>query len=121
MIRVSLNSAKEVSTLYHFTKTADQFYLICNQLELRAGMTQKGPGHSKSRFVSFTRDLQLFNAARPRYKCGFIINGEQLSDYHKIEPISYAGYSMTNKGTAIRLSILTAYDDNTYTMYIRKI
>lgn len=122
MIKVTLNSAKEVSTLYHFTKTAEQFYSICDQLEIRAGITEeKGPGHTKSKFISFTRDLKLFNTTRPRYKCGFVLNGEQMSEYFRIEPISYAGYSMTNKGSSIRLSILTAYDDNTYTMYIRNI
>jgi len=122
MIKVSLNSGKEVSTLYHFTKSVALFYSICDDLRLIAGMTiEKGPGHNKSKFVSFTRNLNLYNVARPRYKCGFILDGEQLADFYKIEPISYAGYSMTNKGTSIRLTSITAYDDNTYTMYIRNI
>lgn len=113
MIKLPLNSGKNVGPYYHFTKSAENFYLICDDLTLRAGRKEeRGPEHSsKEPFVSITRDKNLDRHTGDRYFGGFILSGSVLSDNYKMEPISYAQYQMTNRGVDLRLLTLTRYQN----------
>lgn len=64
------------------------------------------------RFVSFSRNLTSANSRNPkRWKYGIVLDGNKLSNYYKIVPVSYLG-TLSNIG--IRIKYLVAYDDNTY-------
>ena len=113
MIKVVLNSGKNIDDLYHFTTKASLFYLVCSDQTLRAGATEEsGPAHQgKNPFVAFTRDRNLPSKSHRDYRFGFIIDGNKLSDRYKIEPISYIGHQMTKKDSNVLISRLTRYQN----------
>lgn len=120
MIHISVNSGKNIDDLYHFTKTFESFIAICDSLVINPGSTtEAGPRHTKSDFISFTRDKNMILHNGNRYVAGFILNGDLLTDQNNTEPISYIGYNLNNNTNAIRLRTITSYDDGTYTMYIQ--
>jgi hypothetical protein len=41
VIKLPLNSGKNVGLYYHFAKSAENFYLICDDLTLRAGLKEE--------------------------------------------------------------------------------
>lgn len=120
MLKISVNCRKGVGTIYHYVKKASTFFLICSDLKLRAGSKEEtGPAHSKKEpFVSFTRDKNLIRTASNRYRMGFIIDGDILSDRYKIEPISYTNYQMSGKNDDIRMMRLTRYTNGVCKLYL---
>lgn len=120
MIKVQLNSGKNIDDVYHFTKTFESFISICDSLKIYPGSKiEAGPAHKISDFVCLTRDKHLMQHNGSKYVAGFILDGDILTDIHKTEPMSYVGYNLGNSSNAIRIRTLTSYDDGTYTMYMQ--
>lgn len=113
MIKLVLNSGKNIDDLYHFTAKAGLFFLVCSDQTLRAGVKEEsGPAHQgKNPFVAFTRDKNLPSKLHRDYRFGFIIDGNKLSDRYKLESISYIGHQMTKTNSDVMISRLTRYQN----------
>lgn len=110
---IRLNSRKQVGTLYHFTKDGSSFWSICKSLQLRAGSHQELVDGRLRSFVSFSRSIDAPKRS-DRWKYGFIIDGDVLSDRYPIKPISFAYTELSRKSNKpLRIKALRLYDDGT--------
>lgn len=124
MIKLNLNSGKNIDDMYHFTRTAGNFCLICSDHTLRAGeKEERGPAHEEEMepFISVTRDKHLITTSGRKYRFGFILDGRKLSDNYKLEPISYPRYQMDVSNTsAIQLTSITRYKNGICKAYVKQ-
>lgn len=113
MLKVMLNSGKNIDDLYHFTPRADLFYLICSDRILRAGdKEESGPTHKgKNPFISFTRSHNLHKTSHKNYRYGFIIDGQKFSDRYRLEPISYVGHQVAKGTNNFQIMRITRYQN----------
>ena len=87
----NIEEAKQVGTLYHFTN-ADKFIHIMQENSLKPAYLQKG-GYN---YISFTRNPNFAKEHRKGISglaIVFTVDGDKLSNNHKIEPYNYYNYA----------------------------
>lgn len=106
IIKSILRESKQVGVLYHFTNF-DRAAQILRNNKLEGA--QQEPN-----YISFTRNINLFKEYNRRsfeYDIVFVIDGNKLSNNHKIEPFNYFG-SDQDKGGLGNAGDLSSFELN---------
>lgn len=86
---------------------------------LCAGTSKETHQGTAQNFLSFSRDKFGPPSKSNRWRFGFILDGDAMSDRFKIEPISFTGTELSNTETKkFRVKELKEYQNGTYKVYL---